>query len=99
MTCTLQGDALMTWVAALEEWLLPKIQGSGEVKTNVKTNIFAETFVKVKMTQWTRHFTAEGTQVDSAEYSTGQQVWVLLALKPYCLGAKGLSLRALAIQA
>jgi hypothetical protein len=101
LTCTLQGDALAAFVAALEDWLLPKIPGAAcEVKVNLKTNVWAESYMKIKLNQWTRHFDAQGTQLDAAEYHSGLEVWVLLALKPYCLGnAKGLSLRALSVQA
>jgi len=100
LRCTLQGAELISWVTELEKWLVDKIPGvGGEARSAVHTNLFAETFLKTKLGGMTRYFDAAGAQLDALDVQPGQAVWVLLALRPYCMGGgKGLSLHILALQ-
>ena len=98
LTCCLQGDSLTKWLTALEEWVLPRIPGVGEVKSCVKTNQFYETFVRAKLGPETRFFDAAGAQ--KPEFVEAREVWVMLSLRPYCFaGTKGVSVKALGLQA
>ena len=97
LTCTLQGAAVVKWLRALEEVALPKVPGVGDPRSCVKTNPFAETFVRAKLTPQTRFFDAAGKQ--QSAYVDSVDVFVMLALRPYCFaGAKGMSVKLIGVQ-
>lgn len=102
-TCTLEGKELIEFLKKLEDWLLPKIPGVGcEVRTCIRTNVFQEQFARAKVAKGVRYYDAQGHQLaKEPEFPpTGVEVWLLISLAPYCVGgAKGLSVRVLALQA
>jgi hypothetical protein len=98
LSCALSSNDLASFILALEGWALPQMQG-GESRSAVKDNVFAESFVRAKLVAETRHHDAEGAIVEPT-YSSQQPVVALLSIRPYSVsGAKGVSLRVLAIQA
>ena len=100
LTLTLQSADLMGWLRGLEEWALSKLPGS-ETRSCVRRNIFAEEFTRAKLASEARYFDVDGTYLPlGAEYTEGQEVWVMISPRPYVMNAtKGLSLRVVAIQA
>ena len=91
---------LVSFVRQLEEWALPKITGREEPHSALRTNVFAETLLRAKITSYIRWFDREGRLLTTPpELPIGVPVYALLSLSPYRVnGLKGLSIRALAVQ-
>jgi hypothetical protein len=92
--------ALVSFVRQLEDWALPRIAGREEPHSAIKTNPFAETFLRAKLTPITRWFDKSGRQLaEMPDLAVGARVCVLLALVPYKMnGLKGFSVKLLALQ-
>ena len=91
---------LISFVRQLEDWALPKITGREEPRSVLRTNAFAETLLRAKITSYVRWFDREGNLLTAPpELPIGAPVYTLLSVSPYRVnGLKGLSIRALAVQ-
>jgi hypothetical protein len=91
---------LTAFVQQLEEWALPKITGREEPRSALRTNVFAETFLRTKVAPVTRWFDKDGKLLTTVpDIPVGTSVCVLLSVSAYRMnGLKGLTIRALAVQ-
>ena len=99
LTVALQGDAVISWLRALEDWALPLIPGATTSRSCIRQNMFAEDFVRARIGD-ARQWDAEGNhKPEGLTYVEGQQAWVMCSARPYCMsGTKGISIRVIGLQ-
>jgi hypothetical protein len=100
LTMQLSSELLTDWLSKLEDWALPQVTGREEPRSCVKTNVFMEKTVRVKLTNITRAYDAQGKILkDIPAYEPGTELTLFCGVNLYRLnGAKGLSIRAYAVQ-
>ena len=91
---------LTAFAQQLEEWALPKITGQEEPRSALRTNVFAESFLRTKIAPITRWFDKDGKLLTAApDIPVGTSVCVILSVSAFRInGRKGLTIRTLAVQ-